>query len=136
MAARPQDWFRQGERDLAHARRALEDGDYEWACFACQQAAEKAVKAVYQHRRIEAWGHAVSALLETLRSALPQDQATTITSDLVDLARELDKHYIPTRYPDAHPQGAPFEFYTHAEAERSISQAERLFQLCADLLAR
>jgi hypothetical protein len=35
-------WMNQAERDLQHARNAKKDGDYEWACFAVQQAAEKA----------------------------------------------------------------------------------------------
>ena len=45
MPSRYLDWWRQAERDLQHARHALEDEDYEWACFAAHQAAEKAVKA-------------------------------------------------------------------------------------------
>jgi len=40
------DWWEQAQRDLAHARHALVDGDYEWAAFAAQQTAEKGVKAV------------------------------------------------------------------------------------------
>lgn len=39
---RARDWWVQAEADLRHARHALEDEDYEWACFAAQQAAEKA----------------------------------------------------------------------------------------------
>ena len=46
MASRASDWWRQAQRDLAHARNALEDRDFEWSCFAAKQAAEKAVKAV------------------------------------------------------------------------------------------
>ena len=48
MATREEDWLRQAKRDLEHARHALEDRDYEWSCFAAQQAAVKAVKALYQ----------------------------------------------------------------------------------------
>jgi HEPN domain-containing protein len=48
MATREKDWLRQAKRDLEHAQHALEDEDYEWSCFAAQQAAEKAVKALYQ----------------------------------------------------------------------------------------
>ena len=40
MASRHSGWLRQGERDLAHARRSLEQQDYEWFCFAAQQGAE------------------------------------------------------------------------------------------------
>lgn len=48
MSNRHADWFRQAEADLRHARNALEDGDHEWSCFAAQQGAEKALKAVIQ----------------------------------------------------------------------------------------
>ena len=45
MGNRYADWFRQAEADLRHARNSVEDGDFEWSCFAAQQAAEKAPKA-------------------------------------------------------------------------------------------
>ena len=45
-ATREEDWLRQAKRDLEHARHALGNRDYEWSCFAAQQAAVKAVKAV------------------------------------------------------------------------------------------
>jgi len=54
MVSRASDWFRQALRDLEHAIRSLEQGDYEWACFAAHQASEKAVKALYQKLRLEA----------------------------------------------------------------------------------
>jgi HEPN domain-containing protein len=61
--------MRQALKDLRHAERSLEFGDYEWACFAAQQAAEEAVKALYESRNMEVWGHSVSRMLE----ALPED---------------------------------------------------------------
>ena len=66
MAERSRDWLRQAESDLNHARNALEDGDYDWAAFASHQAAEKAVKAVYQKLHRDAWGHTVSMLIGEL----------------------------------------------------------------------
>ncbi len=36
--------------DLEHARSDRERGFYEWACFSAQQAAEKAVKAVFRRQ--------------------------------------------------------------------------------------
>ncbi len=56
MPMRWNDWLGQARRDLAHAQHSVEAGDYEWACFASQQAAEKAVKAVFQKQNREAWG--------------------------------------------------------------------------------
>ena len=95
MASRHSDWFRQGERDLAHARRSLEQQDYEWSCFAAQQGAEKALKAVFQWAGGASWGHSVAALIESLPDEMQP------AADLLDAAKELDKHYIPSRYPDS-----------------------------------
>lgn len=122
MASRAKDWFLQARRDLEHARKALEAGHYEWACFAAQQAAEKAVKAVYQQRGGEGRGHSVAALLRSLSIAVPQE--------LVEVAMELDRHYIPARYPNSHPQGAPYESYSRTDAERATGHASAIIQFC------
>ncbi|PYK39406.1 MAG: DNA-binding protein, partial [Verrucomicrobia bacterium] len=90
MAERTQDWFRQAEADLRLARSARDAGHYEWSAFACQQAAEKAVKALFQHLHKEAWGHVLIALLNALPEQAKPD------ADLMDRARVLDRHYIPT----------------------------------------
>ncbi len=57
MSNRYPDWFRQAEADLRHARHSLEQGDFEWSCFAAHQAAEKAIKAVFLKLGMDAWGH-------------------------------------------------------------------------------
>ncbi|MGH2520820.1 MAG: HEPN domain-containing protein, partial [Chloroflexota bacterium] len=57
MPSRAGDWFRQAERDLEQAVASQTDGRHEWACFAAQQAAEKAVKALHLHLGEDAWGH-------------------------------------------------------------------------------
>jgi HEPN domain-containing protein len=49
---------------------------------------------------------------------------------LVDRAKALDKHYIPTRYPNGFERGAPVDFYTRAEAERAIADAEAILAYC------
>jgi HEPN domain-containing protein len=94
MPERHADWLRQAKRDLAHARRSAAAGDYEWACFAAQQGAEKAVKAVYQRLGAVAWGRSVTMLLTNLPE--PHRPAEM----LVERAKALDKHYITTRYPN------------------------------------
>lgn len=48
MAERSTDWLKQAKRDLEAARKMAQGALYEWACFASQQAAEKAIKAVFQ----------------------------------------------------------------------------------------
>jgi HEPN domain-containing protein len=124
MASRAEDWFRQAVRDLEHARETLERSLYEWVSFAAQQSAEKAVKGLYQHLGAEARGHSVTQLL----SALPP--GTQPRPELVELAKELDKHYIAPRYPNSYPEGAPMDFYTRAEAVRAIEAAEQILDHC------
>ena len=126
MPSRHEDWLKQAKRDLQHARNSLKDGDYEWSCFAAQQSTEKAVKALYQKIGAEAWGHSVTALLSNLPSHV------CAKKHLIDKAKELDKHYIPPRYPNSHPSGAPFEYYTKREAEEAIKHAEAITSFCED----
>ena len=124
MPERSQDWFRQAKADLRHARHARDAEDFEWAAFACHQAAEKAIKAVFQKLNLDACGHALSMLLKSLPDAVKPDAM------LVDRAKELDKHYVPTRYPNGFERGAPVDFYTRAEAERAIQDAEAIVEFC------
>lgn len=37
--------------------------------------------------------------------------------ELVNKAKELDRNYIPARYPNFHPEGAPMDYYTRKDAE-------------------
>jgi HEPN domain-containing protein len=122
-------WLRQAQRDLEHAGRSLEEGDYEWACFAAQQSAEKAVKAVFVQANAIAWGHSVSGLLQRLPAPW------LATPELIDAARELDRHYIPARYPNAHPEGAPYEYYTRDAAARAVGHTRDILAFCEGVLA-
>ena len=118
----------QAEGDLEHARSDMERGFHDWACFSAQQAAEKAVKAVFQGMGAEAWGHSVSDLLMELA------KTHEVPESLIDGALELDKAYIPARYPDAHPSGSPRRRFTRGEARRLIGHATAILEFCAGLL--
>jgi HEPN domain-containing protein len=126
---RSADWLDQARGDLAHARNDLEDGFYDWTCFSCQQAAEKAVKAVFQKIGAEAWGHSVAELLQVLQ------RVQSVEEDIIDLATELDRAYIPARYPNAHPASSPRRLYVRAEAERMVEHADRILRFCEGLLS-
>jgi HEPN domain-containing protein len=124
MGNRYRDWLRQAEADLRHARNAAEDGDNEWSCFAAQQAAEKAVKSFFLKSGAEAWGHTLTALIGNMPAEIE------VSSDLVKCAKLLDKHYIPTRYPNGFDSGAPTDFYTEEEARKAIECAEGIIEFC------
>ncbi|MGB4645265.1 MAG: HEPN domain-containing protein [Dictyoglomaceae bacterium] len=127
---RSQDWINEARWDLEHAKNDLATGFYNWACFSSQQSAEKAVKAIFQKIGAEAWGHSVADLLIEL------SKGYQVSDELINLALELDKAYIPTRYPNAHPSGFPRNRYTKEEARRLISYAEEILKFCEDLLSK
>jgi HEPN domain-containing protein len=124
MSNRFLDWLKQADADLRHARNALYSGDFEWSCFASQQAAEKAIKAVFLKNEMDAWGHTLTALIGRLPSTLKKPE------NLVTSSKILDKHYIPTRYPNGFDSGAPTDFYTCEEAEDAIKHAETIIEFC------
>jgi len=125
MGDRYADWLRQAEADLRHARNSLENGDYEWSCFATHQAAEKALKAVFLKQGMDAWGHTLTVLIGNFPKSMEQ-----LSEILVDYARVLDKYYIPTRYPYGFESGAPTDFYTKGEAQSAVNQAEAIIEFC------
>ena len=122
--------MRQAERDLEQARESRASGRHEWACFASHQAAEKAVKALHLKLGQEAWGHMVAKLL----SELPD--LVQLPAALLEKAKVLDNFYVPTRYPNAHPEGAPFEHYGRLQSEEAISYASEIIEFVRAQMAR
>ena len=127
---RSKDWISQAKRDLENANYEIDGGYYEWACFLAQQSAEKAVKAVLERIGAISFGHSVASLLKEINKKFD------VPNVLIDYAKELDKAYIPTRYPNAHPRGAPYESYTLNEAKRLIGYAREIVRFCEDILSK
>ncbi len=109
-------WLGQADHTLASARRDAAAGDWAWASFKAQQAAEYALKGLLRATGGMAVGHSVLRLAEALDMGGEDG--------LGRFARELDRHYIPPRYPDAYPAGSPFEFYDAEAADRALVAAE------------
>lgn len=124
MSDRSADWFAQALRNIEQAEDSAKVGRHEWACFAAQQAAEMAVKAVHLKLGQEGWGHVVRRLLEELPPSTP------VPDVLIEGARVLDAHYIPTRYPNGHAAGAPGEHYGKTQSEEAIRHARAIIEFC------
>ncbi len=129
MANRAHDWLKQAKRDLDHAKEDRKSGFFEWGCFSAQQAAEKAVKALYLHLHADAWGHSVKKLLESL----PEDKGCP--KALVQSGAALDKFYIPTRYPNGFDEGTPEEYYSSNDLTEAIRHAEQIIRFCDDQIS-
>ena len=130
MKDRSSDWLRQAENDLLWTQDTIKAGRYAQACFAAQQAAEKAVKALHLKNRQEAWGHVVSRLLRELPNSIEVPEL------LIEKARVLDNYYIPARYPNGHPEGAPFEHYGFLQSSEAIQYASEIIQFIGHQMAK
>lgn len=123
---RPQEerdrWLRQAAHDLEVARKHLADRFFADACYAAEQAAQKALKG-YLYGRGER-NVPAHALPELIQGAGKYDAQLLVFSSG---ASTLTQYYIPTRYPDALPgSAAPFEVYTEDQATGAIRIAEEI----------
>jgi len=62
-------------------------------------------------------GHSAYHLLQ-ITSGVP--------TDILAAARVLDRYYIPTRYPNGFPAGAPMDFYDQPTAEEAVRHADAI----------
>jgi HEPN domain-containing protein len=127
MPNRNRDWMDQAKRDLLRAHSSQNKGLHEWACFASQQTAAKAVKSLHLFRNQEAWGLVNSRLLMQLPAAVPPE--------IVEKARVLDSYYMPTSNANGHPEGPPFEHYGPLQSTEAIQYASEILEFCRSQMA-
>jgi HEPN domain-containing protein len=123
-------WRREAERALAAAEAQAAVGIHNWACFAAEQAAQLAVKALLHGFGAGAWGHD----LQRLGSQLV-DLGLEVPQAVIDSMLRLGRHYIPARYPDAHPSGPAGDHYGVADWEMSRADARTVLGFIDDVAA-
>jgi len=114
-------WLKQATYTLESAKRDREARDYARACFKAEQRDQFALKALLRGLGRPAFGHSTSSLVEKV-----QELGIPVPQEIVKSARELERHYIPSRYPDSYPTGVPLEYYRDEDAEEAISCAEKI----------
>ncbi len=116
---------------LRHAEAALRDGEYDFSCFASEQASQLFMKSVM----LEIVGemprvHSVRELLTALATSVPE--AKELISKFVkgnrDKLRALDDAYISSRY-------LPSTFYRE-DAEGLVETARGIFRLGEEILGK
>jgi len=112
-------WRSQADRTVATARLAAGGDSHGWACFLCEQAAQLAVKGLLHAIGEEAWGHDLPQLVARAAGSVGIDR-----SAVADAADELSRHYIPARYPDAHPAGTADEHYNATSSRLAFDYVE------------
>lgn len=107
------EWVARAEANLALARVQSQGVALEDLCYQAQQAAEKALKAVYISRQTSfAYIHNIDTLLlglEAIGFEIPES---------VDVAGELTRYAVETRYPGG------FEPLTRGDHARALELAE------------
>jgi len=123
------DWFTEADSDLRAAQLLCDNGFYAKCAFHCQQAGEKAMKALLYAQAQRPRGHSVADLLTAYVTL------TNLSPDLrvADAARHLDLHYTSTRYPDAAPM-TPSSHYQLYEAEESLDHAQTIVDYARGIL--
>jgi HEPN domain-containing protein len=118
-----QEWLRRAKGNLARAKQAKpREAFWEDLCFDAQQAAEKAIKAVLQYRRIEfPKTHNIRSLLELV------DPTASHLSKEIWRAIDLTNYAIETRYPGIAEPVTKDEYWEAVEmAERVVKWAETI----------
>lgn len=110
-------WLNLAQRDFDTAEANLRMSIFHAARFFCQQAGEKALKAVLllQTRRCPPRVHALDKMLQQVGG--PEE----FLPELIKLSED----YLLTRYPDVEPTD-PARHYDQDEAQRGLETTERL----------
>lgn len=121
-------WFIQALYDFGAARSNFKDTYYAQACFWAQQSGEKSVKAIlYAEGERVVIGHSVRELVLKIKNC-------NVAEEILVAGTELDKFYVPSRYPNALPGGYPSEFYDESSARFAIKMALKILRFVKSCL--
>ena len=117
-------WYLQGAKDSKTAEKNARAGDFEICCFLFQQAAEKILKAyLILHGQRVVTGHSTAKLAQACQH---YDEGYSV---LAKPCARLDVLYIPTRYPYALPEGAPYQFFTLEQAQKAADDFQEVYRV-------
>lgn len=116
-------WLSEAQWDLETARILHESRRYNSCAFICQQAGEKAAKGLLYMIAESPFGHSVRELLARYAEAKHEN-----LEELLPQASELDRHYVPARYPNAVPSGTPHENYDEVVSRRTLDYATKIIE--------
>ncbi|MFZ3167502.1 MAG: HEPN domain-containing protein [Candidatus Methanoperedens sp.] len=129
MMREAQRWLSQAKSDLEAAKWNAEGKFYAHACFLSQQAAEKALKAyLYSIGKRKLITHSTYTLAKECA------QENSVFNSILSICAELDKNYIPSRYPNGLPDSIPSEVYLKQDAQVSINHSEKILEIVSKLV--
>jgi HEPN domain-containing protein len=116
-------WRAEADHALASARVNAGAGLHNWACFSAEQAAQLGLGAPLHGLGRGPRGH---DLVELGRACA--DAGAEPPDDLASRIMGLGRHYIPSRYPDAHASGAAGDRYGPADSSQAIDDGEAVLR--------
>ncbi|MEO0248010.1 MAG: HEPN domain-containing protein [candidate division WOR-3 bacterium] len=125
---RAKDWLKEAQAELCAASDLLKGRHWSWCCFTCQQAAEKALKALCEHFRTPQFGHNLNVLAQAVATHVAVPEPVRMA------CARLNRYYIPTRYPNAFDRGAPTEQFFEADARQALTDAEEVIRFAEGLI--
>lgn len=124
-------WFRQALWDAQAARANRNAGFSDLACFLCQQSGEKLLKAyLYWKGEAAVMGHST---LDLLLACIRYDGRFR-RRRMFSACKALDKHYIPTRYPNGLVGGIPKDVYDRNDADQALRDLAAVRRLVSSFL--
>ena len=58
-----------------------------------------------------------------------------VPQELVEKGKVLDNFYVPSRYPNNHPEGAPFEHYGPLQSKMAVEYASEIVEFVRSQMA-
>jgi HEPN domain-containing protein len=120
-------WWAQATHDLGTAEHNLAGGRHDAAIFYCEQAVEKALKALTIHTKRLSPGPTHSLVALGRLCGVPKRFSTFL--------RTLTSEYFLSRYPDAAGE-VPYTLYDGTEAREYLKTSKELIQWVAKQLPR
>jgi len=107
------DWIKKAESDLDVAKYNFKGNKIDAAAFFCQQATEKALKAVYI-KKFDSLLKIHDLVLLSKKVEAPQE--------IIDLCKVLTSYYIETRYPGL------FQKFSEKEVAEALMSSEKVIE--------
>lgn len=125
-------WYATGRDALEGADHQMERGSFHWACFLAEQAAQFALKGLLLGLGEGAWGHDLPDLGSQLTAIVDEP----LPEPVADAVARLSRHYVASRYPDAHPSGTPATHFRRADADQARGDAETVLEHVQEVWVR
>lgn len=120
MANEIKEWLERAERDLDSSRYNLRGKKYDVAAFLAQQAAEKAMKALYIMKYKELW---------KIHDLVKLGEKVSAPKEILVLCEKLNQHYIATRYPvEAE--------YSEADSSEAVNDSEKVIEWARQMISK